>query len=72
MISFEMVGKEAHTVLTVPYNKTSKFYSFMGVFTMSAVTLTTGMLTVLSVASPFGGQGQKRHCAETLCPCAKL
>lgn len=31
MISFEMVGKEAHTVLTVPYNKTSTFYSFMGV-----------------------------------------
>lgn len=29
--SFEMVVTEAHTVLTVPYNKTSKFYSFMGV-----------------------------------------
>lgn len=31
MISFEMVVTEAHTVLTLPYNKTSKFYSFMGV-----------------------------------------
>lgn len=56
------VVTEAQMVPTVPGDKgTSKLYSFYGHFMMPAARLTAGMLTVLSVASPFRAQGQEHN-----------
>lgn len=53
------VVTEAQMVPTVPDD--SKLYSFYGHFMMPAARLTAGMLTVLSVASPFRAQGQEHN-----------